>query len=176
MNPVDIGYWPAFLLAPVYLLLCSDQTSGPIAKTIVSVLKSNPLVQSIIWTIVAVLLVFCGICLKSAWDQPFRTDYREGALVLGLDILLIVGIQNLSYAISQRNLMIIDRDMMKKQSEQVARFAKSMIKEEDVGKTSKAPESKMPKRDSEKSESVKSEKIAEKEPLIKDDEGTRKRK
>lgn len=171
MNPVDLGYWPAFLLVPIYLLLCSDKTSGPIAKAIVSVLKTNALVQSVLWTIVGVLLLFCMFLLKSAWDQPFRTDYREGALVLGLDIVLIVGIQNLSYAISQRNAMVIDRDMMKKQSDQVASFAKSMIKEDDALKATKAAESKMPKRESEGSN-----KDAEKEPLIKEDEGARKRK
>jgi len=151
MNPVDVAYWPLVLIVPLYLLLCFPG-SQPLGKACARILFNGPLGRGGIWTVWATCFIFCVICIKSAIDQPFRTDYREGALILTLNLLLILGTQSLYLLVDERDKVVKDRDVMKKQAEQVAQFSKNLLSEGASPVPKKAQETKMPSEEKRKEE------------------------
>jgi len=102
MNPVDAAYWPLAVIVPLYLLLCFPETQA-LGKWCAKMLYNGPLSREGMQTVWATWGIFALVCIKSAIDHPYRSDYREGAVVLSLNLLLILGLQSLFLLVDERD-------------------------------------------------------------------------
>jgi len=152
MNPIDFAYFPLLIFLPCYLMLCVNATSGPLSALVSSIFKSNSIVKTVVWTLMGTCLIFCIICIVSAYENPYRSDYREGALASCLNLVLLLGIQNLGLTVEERNKITIDRDMMKKQAIAIAEFSNKLMSEGKKATDTIKSESAMPEDSKSKTE------------------------
>eukprot|EP00933_Yihiella_yeosuensis_P058548 TRINITY_DN590_c1_g1_i1.p1 TRINITY_DN590_c1_g1~~TRINITY_DN590_c1_g1_i1.p1 ORF type:complete len:211 (+),score=51.65 TRINITY_DN590_c1_g1_i1:84-635(+) len=173
---VGLAYYPLALWIPI---LASQSLSavylgsgGQGALRSLSGLLVDTPVNGFLKIVWVVMLVLCLDCIRGVFTggkaaaggnndlqnaQIFELyAAKEGALVLGINLVLMMAIETIHLLVGRCIKLEMDRDIMKRQAEQASQFSKQLLAE-DKKKTGVAPESKMPEAEEKKDGEAESE-------------------